>query len=323
MRPFRTIDEQIQILKKRNMIIDVSNIDDILIKYGYYNIINGYKDFFLEDNSENYIKGVRFSDVYNLFVFDKTLRHITLTSCEEIETSLKTSMAYVISKNFGVYESEYLSPNNYDAGSYNPKTQQTDRDYILSKLTNASYRDYDPFKHYREDHGHIPPWILLNSLSFGMLHKFFKLQKSTIKSEIINTMLKENNKIDKRLFNDLIYIVFKYRNQAAHLGRLYNYNLHDLKSGSSVGYNQYFHSSIGVNQALYRKGLGRNDYYTFISAIRFLDKKSFNSFIKPSLRMLNLLYFEKNSSLKENIIKEMGFPSLDNFKNTINYTFWK
>lgn len=50
LKPFRQIQDQINILKKRNMIFLNEDADaNILRDYGYYEIINGYKDKFMID----------------------------------------------------------------------------------------------------------------------------------------------------------------------------------------------------------------------------------------------------------------------------------
>ena len=52
-KPFKTIDEQLEILKDRNLVID----DELLARqslsfYGYYEIVNGYKQFLLNTQAE-------------------------------------------------------------------------------------------------------------------------------------------------------------------------------------------------------------------------------------------------------------------------------
>ena len=50
MKDFKTIDEQIDLLKSRNIIFeDEENAKKILLNNNYYNIINGYKDLFLDN----------------------------------------------------------------------------------------------------------------------------------------------------------------------------------------------------------------------------------------------------------------------------------
>ncbi|MGQ7578781.1 Abi family protein, partial [Streptococcus suis] len=49
MKPFKTLDEQLAILEARGLVFsDKENAKKKLSFYGYYEIINGYKDFLLE-----------------------------------------------------------------------------------------------------------------------------------------------------------------------------------------------------------------------------------------------------------------------------------
>ena len=317
MKPFKTVDNQIKILQSRNLNIDLPDADRLLLKYGYYNIVNGYNDLFLADDGLLYKDNVFFSDVYRLFSFDKSLRYFTLSASEEIEIALKTALSYVIAKNFGVFEDDYLNLSNYKAGRYNPEKRETDRDFILNKLRLASNFNNNPYKHYRENHGHIPPWILLNALTFGNLHKFYKLQKSNIKTEVLDIILKERAYKDKQLFNDLVYVIYKFRNQAAHLGRLYNYNLKNLMHGSNISYNNVFHNFMGIDSALYRQEYGRSDYYTFLNAIKFIDENYFINVLKPGMLLIFTNFSLKNNLTLDKLILEMGFPSMDHFNDLL------
>ncbi|EAD3576325.1 TPA: hypothetical protein ACNOID_003026, partial [Listeria monocytogenes] len=63
---FKTVEEQIQILKSRNLnILDEKNAKRILQKISYYDIINGYNDIFLEieADSTNGIEEVYYQDI--------------------------------------------------------------------------------------------------------------------------------------------------------------------------------------------------------------------------------------------------------------------
>ena len=42
-----TLDEQLEILKHRNIILPYKS-DMILLQYGYYNLVNGYKNPFID-----------------------------------------------------------------------------------------------------------------------------------------------------------------------------------------------------------------------------------------------------------------------------------
>ena len=51
-KEFKTIEEQIAILKERNLIIDEEKAKEIFRDNNYYYLINGYKDLFIDENSE-------------------------------------------------------------------------------------------------------------------------------------------------------------------------------------------------------------------------------------------------------------------------------
>ncbi len=99
-KPFKTIDEQINILESRGMMVDHDKAKDSLMRNGYYNVINGYKDFFLEDDNK-FIQGTRFYDLDTLFQVDKLLSKAFFSSSLDIERMFKTNLAYFLSEKFG------------------------------------------------------------------------------------------------------------------------------------------------------------------------------------------------------------------------------
>lgn len=73
-KTFKSIVEQIQILKSRNILIeDYNKTYGLLNNNNYYYLINGYKNLFLnnESNTENYINGTKIEEIHSLYLFDK------------------------------------------------------------------------------------------------------------------------------------------------------------------------------------------------------------------------------------------------------------
>ena len=78
MKEFKTIDEQIDLLKSRNVsFTNETEAKKILLNNNYYNIINGYKDLFIENNNV-FKQGTTFEEIYALYDFDRQLRNIFL-----------------------------------------------------------------------------------------------------------------------------------------------------------------------------------------------------------------------------------------------------
>lgn len=318
MKPFKTIDEQINILKDRGLVIDLKNANEILFKEGYYNIINGYKDIFLEDSEkETFITSTKFSDIYILYHFDNLLRHNILNVCISIENILKTVIAYYISKEYDVFEDSYLDRNNYRSGRIKVTSfgSEYEIDAVLRNLNEIKQSNSQPYKHYKEKHGHIPAWILLKGANFWTIKTFLKLQKSDIKDMITSTLLDKNldyiNVDDKQFLSDIVHIIYKFRNCAAHGGRMYNLNIKRKTSNRDsdvIKYYKTFHDKINISSGQYNKGCGQSDFYAFYYAVKQLlpsnEYLSFNRSVIALLKAIKTQYGDKYST----VLKMMGVP---------------
>lgn len=102
-KPFLTIDEQVRLLESRGLDVD-EDTGPTLMREGYYSIVNGYKDLFLdtgksrESGEDRYLEGISFSDLYTLFTFDRELRSLTFRYLILAEAKIKTAVAYAFSK---------------------------------------------------------------------------------------------------------------------------------------------------------------------------------------------------------------------------------
>ena len=89
-KTFKTIDEQIQILKDKNLIIeDVEFAKEILLRENYF-FIMGYRTLFIKNKEKKFIPGVTFDELYALFTFDRNFRNILLKNIFIIENELKS-----------------------------------------------------------------------------------------------------------------------------------------------------------------------------------------------------------------------------------------
>lgn len=114
---------QIGILKSRGVIIRNKRwAKQVIRSVNYYNLINGYKQPFLQQNvsGEKYIAGTTLEEIYALYEFDRKLRIVTLEYILEIEKQVKALVAYCFSKIHG--HKNYLKIENFDtigADKYN------------------------------------------------------------------------------------------------------------------------------------------------------------------------------------------------------------
>ena len=93
MQDYQTFDQQIEILKKRGLVIDnEEEVREILSIHNYYNVINGYKDLFCyidTSGKEKFISGTSFDEVYALYCFDRELRSLIFMYTLQIENTLR------------------------------------------------------------------------------------------------------------------------------------------------------------------------------------------------------------------------------------------
>lgn len=227
---FTTIDEQIEILKSRKLAFDSIEISKHLLStYGYYNIINGYKEPYVEKQggSEIYRPGTTFEQIFSLFCFDHAIRNSVILTMIDLEEHLKSIVSYVIADNFSSNHTEYLKRENYR--DRRVKFSRFSLDSILNSMWKTlNENNNNPIKYFRDTYDNVPPWILLKGVYFGTLVNFIHLQKKKAKEEIITLAYgfdKSKAEFDavKNLFMDTLYICLEYRNLTAHGGRVFNY----------------------------------------------------------------------------------------------------
>ena len=292
---FTTIEQQIDILKKRGLKFgSEETASSLLLRFGYYNIINGYKDPYITviNDNEKYKDNVTFEQIYSLYSLDRAIRNEVMNSLLEFEDNLRAILSYVLGSNFSADEKIYLNRHNFNLGK--KKKGKYPLDDILRKFNNIHNDELQPFKHYRETYNNLPPWILLKGASFGNLVNFIKLQKTDIKNEIISLtynipkiLVASFPKI-KELFSDTIFVALDYRNRAAHGGRIYNF-----RSKSKFRFNNILHDSAGITSADYRNCKGDTGLPILIESLKFCEN------LAPYHNLVSAISYFSNKHLEK------------------------
>lgn len=236
-KPFRTIDEQIDILRSRGLAVG-DDARSLLMREGYYSIVNGYKAPFLDREAtrrageDRYLGGASLSDMHSLFLFDRDLREVTFHYIVKIESLVKTTCAYTFSESHRqpddyLKQSSFATADEYAAFGlkgylYNiQKLQGT----LLDKATKSGRA---PLKHYRETHGWVPLWVLSHDLTFGNIEHFFNLMKPGEQARVCKRISEATGRLggasgffgpkEARVGMD---VIVKVRNMCAHDERLY------------------------------------------------------------------------------------------------------
>lgn len=237
-KPFRTIDEQIKILNERGLRTDEST-RFILEREGYYPVINGYKDLFLDhaagkrDSDDVFFEGTQFNDIYRLFVFDRDLRTTFMRYFAMAEAALKTICSYVFTEAHAYEKNPYMNVANYCA-RHQKKGRAPDLIEEFGKAIgqeegNGQWRKKTYLRHYIEDHdGEVPLWVLMNYATLGQAFRFFCFMEEGMRNDIAKVfsgLYCNSYGVEKRVHPRMLRIAFDhvkdFRNICAHDERLY------------------------------------------------------------------------------------------------------
>lgn len=252
LKDHKSFEEQVQILKSRNMKIENEEKAIEILKMTNYYRITAYALQFKTESG--YVDGATFETMYKLYKFDKRLRHIILEILESIEISLRTYMAYHLSMKYGAeaQENEQIFKNNDYYKGYDDNYGRHHNgliDEIRSEIL-KSRKELFVKHHLNKYNGHFPIWVVVELFSFGMLSKTYMNLILEDQKAISKNCFDINYKLLESWLNNLSYI----RNICAHYGRLYNKKMtitpmiHNKYKKDNIVLNRFFISILAIKE---------------------------------------------------------------------------
>jgi abortive infection bacteriophage resistance protein len=301
-KEFKTVDEQIEILKQRGLNINEELAKEILKENNYYYLINGYKEIFVENNNsqEIYKTNTSLEEIYALYNFDSELRINLLRYILIIERRLDTFIAYEFSKAYG--NKEYLIESNFDNNKANGykitsliadiRANMTDQIKIGNKMLN----------HYIKKYGYVPLWVLIRIMTLGEVSRFYELMKQKDQNAVAKNFSVREKDLKTYLHN--ISIV---RNICAHDEKLYDLKLNNAIVKSSI----HFKFNLDLQDGKHSNGY--KDLFSIVIILKILLKDDeFNIFYNILISDIERLKANIKSISFSEILNKMGFP--ENYK---------
>ena len=162
-KDFKTLDEQIDILKKRGLSIkDEERAKKFLLSQNYYNIINGYAKFFPR-TGDNYTNGTDFDEITSLYTFEREFKQTLLLAILEAEAHLRSIFSYRFAEMYPNDPYAYLNIKNYDNNKIENILSSADTISKLSQTINyysKSQKD-GSIAHYLKKYKNVPIWVLI------------------------------------------------------------------------------------------------------------------------------------------------------------------
>lgn len=303
---FKNLDEQIEILKEKGLIInDLDKTKNILFKENYF-FINGYRHLFLKNNnSRTFIDGTTFEEIYSLFSFDRQFRNIIFKNLLIVENNYKSISSYILSKKFGYREKDYLKTSNF-VQSREKARQVNDLIRKMKRQIRINATQHTATNHYITNYGYIPLWVVVKVLSFGIMSELFTILKEDEQNEIASTY-----NIEPRNFEIYYYMLANYRNLCAHEDILYDHRTQKYIDDS------YIHGTLNIEKNNGEYIYGKCDIFALIIILKqVLSDEEFKVMMGEIIYEIEFLSARLKSIKIEKVLKQMGFPQ--NYRNIIN-----
>lgn len=301
-KTFKTIDEQLEILRAKGLVInDYDRARDILLRENYF-FLNGYRSPFLVTGSKRFVDGTTFDELYALFTFDRYFRNIIFKNVLIVENNYKSIFSYVLSAKYGYKEKDYLNPDNFDRSK--EKTRQIN-DLIRKVKRQIRINGYQhaATSHYINNYGYIPLWVGVKVLSFGIMGELFQVLKREDQEGIASYY--DNLQADD--LGDYLSILSNYRNLCAHEDILFNHETQKEIDDTSV------HDILNIPKVDDEYIYGKHDIFALIIILKhLLTYTDFKMMMNEIDYEIDWLASRLNSIDVKKVLYRMGFP--DNYK---------
>lgn len=222
-KSFKTYRQQMKHLRdNKHVICNGSDDKTLLCRYGYFNLINGYKMPFVANTTNgkhSYIHGTDIHHFAYLKDFDDALRYLLFKYIVTAEEEIRT---------FSGYKFDQLNLNGsiswYEVSAYNPKISTQNIVGLISKTySEISKSKLDYVNFYMDNHKAIPTWILMKVINFSTFIDFVNYSKPELKQALCHLygIQRSDGSFDFPLLISSLHCLRKTRNACAHNERIY------------------------------------------------------------------------------------------------------
>jgi len=296
---FKNLDEQIEILRSKGMVInDVDKAKEVLFRENYF-FLNGYRHLFQKSYKDGeFIKGTTFEELYAIFVFDRNIRNIMFKYILIVENNIKSIISYQMSKKYGYKEKAYLNPKNFTSDSMKVR-QVYDVLNKMKRQIRVNGKQHTATSHYISNYGYIPMWILVKVLSFGIISELYGILKIEDQNNISNIY-----HLDNETLGIYLSILANFRNLCAHEDILY-----DHRTQKHIPDSKYHHL-LDIEMIDNEYQYGKNDLFAVTIILKqMLSENEFRDFFYQLNYEIEILDGKVNVVELDKILSEIGFPS--------------
>lgn len=310
-KEFKTYNCQMRFLRDEKKIeCQGTNDKTILIRNGFFNLINGYKEPFInnvdKDGKHNYIGKSCITHFESVKKFDVNLRMHLMKYIVQVEEEIRTVTGYKFD-----FANNQGKKTWYDVTSYDDKIDVQKRIRVISKCFSEIDKSKQKYvEHYLKKHKEIPTWIFVKTLNFSTFIEFFDICKPEVKNSVCELygVLREDGKPDYNLMKSMMHWMRKIRNSCAHNERIYGMK----KENGRV--TRPFKIFLPTRKIYFTKHHSQRIVDVILYLRYFLPDVEYCSFIEEVENLLIKLKTEINSNAFDKVRAEMGIRSMDDLK---------
>lgn len=239
-KPFKEYADLVALLESRGM--DVGSTDHEraraerkISQIGYYRLSgfsypcreiardsdgNVIKEHGKPKRLNTFVANTRFSDVLDLYLFDKKLRLLMLDALERIEIHLKTVISHELGRvnPLAYIDPECINPQNLKDHVVRNNIRNEWFEWVNRQRSELSRCKEDSIYSHKKAGKEIPIWVAVEAWSFGTLSKFFEILKGKYQNKVAARMQVDNPQHLVRWLQELNTL----RNRCAHHSRVWN-----------------------------------------------------------------------------------------------------
>lgn len=306
-KTFKNLDEQIEILNNKGLVIDdIDYTKKVILRENYF-FLMGYRHLFMqEDNKKLFIPGTTFKELYSLFYFDRQLRNIMFKNILIIENNTKSIFSYVLSQKYGYKESDYLRNINYNRA---PEKARQVNDLLkkMKRQIRVNGNQHEATKHYINNYGYIPLWVVVKVLSFGITSELYTIMKPSDQKEIAAYY-----EVEPENLLQFLPILSNYRNLCAHEDILFEH-----RTQKEIPDNIY-HNMLSIPKINDEYIYGKCDLFSVIIIFKYLlSKDDFRLLMNELAYEIDSLSGKLAVISIDKVLAKMGFPV--NYKSLLEF----
>lgn len=205
--------ELVQLMVRRGLVIDdVDQATKTLFHIGYYRLQPYCAPFEVPGSDHQFVPGTHFSDVLDLYAFDRHLRLLMLGGLARVEVAYRAALSEVMSKIDG--DAHWYTKPSYFSDINDYKVLQGNVEQALDHPFPA-LADYVERYHTPE----LPPsWLMVEVLSIGQLNRVYRSLKRLQHQQAVARSLGLTDEILSSWMESFVRV----RNICAHHERLWN-----------------------------------------------------------------------------------------------------